>query len=249
MLERPGIYWRKMSKQHYGMRIFGLGSTFIETLITSLPRFDFAVLVLSPDDLVNSRDIETFGPRDNVIFELGLFMGRLGRSRTFILHQADPKLKIPSDLAGVTTAIYHWPREDGSYRSAVGPACDSIRYVVRDLGVSDAKTASAIRSIASRQEIQEEELSRQKAEIRSLQVALQGIVTRYELDKLVGLSKDEPFLCYYSDTLKTEVQRLRAMWFVNNHDETGLRTMEREYKGKTQQFESKDVFLHYHART
>src|SRR5262245_27745228 len=53
---------------------FGLGSTFIETLINSLARFDFALLVLTPDDLVASRKDETLGPRDNVIFELGLFM-------------------------------------------------------------------------------------------------------------------------------------------------------------------------------
>src|SRR5437667_2021442 len=82
---------------------FGLGNTFIETLVNSLPRFDFAILVLTPDDLVNSRDVESFGPRDNVLFELGLFMGRLGRSRTFILHQSNSRVKIPSDLSGVTT--------------------------------------------------------------------------------------------------------------------------------------------------
>src|SRR5215831_13927281 len=37
---------------------FGLGNTFIETLVNALPRFDFAVLVLTPDDLVNSREVE-----------------------------------------------------------------------------------------------------------------------------------------------------------------------------------------------
>jgi predicted nucleotide-binding protein len=106
---------------------FSLGRTFIETLVNSLPRFDFAMLVLTPDDLIHSRKDETLGPRDNVIFELALFMGRLGRSRTFILHQGNAKVKIPSDLSGVTTATYEWPRADGSHRSAVGAACDSIR--------------------------------------------------------------------------------------------------------------------------
>jgi predicted nucleotide-binding protein len=50
---------------------FELGSTFIETLLNALPRFDFGVLVLTSDDWVSSRDVTTFGPRDNVIFELG----------------------------------------------------------------------------------------------------------------------------------------------------------------------------------
>jgi predicted nucleotide-binding protein len=64
--------------------VFGLGQTFVESLTRALSRFDFAVVVLTPDDLVQSRSVEVFGPRDNVIFELGLFMGKLGRDRTFI---------------------------------------------------------------------------------------------------------------------------------------------------------------------
>src|SRR5262245_46616522 len=132
-----------------------LGSTFIETLINALPRFDFAILVLTPDDLVNSREVEAFGPRDNVIFELGLFMGRLGRLRTFILHQANASLKIPSDLSGVTTATYEWPRADKSYKSAVGAACDNIREAIRALGVLETKIAREINDIRLRQETAE----------------------------------------------------------------------------------------------
>ena len=54
---------------------FRPGNTFIDTLVNALPRFDFAALVLTADDLVRSRDLESFGPRDNVLFELGLFHG------------------------------------------------------------------------------------------------------------------------------------------------------------------------------
>jgi CAP12/Pycsar effector protein, TIR domain len=87
-----------------------IGSTFIETIINSVPRSDFAILVLSPDDLIESRNDQKFGPRDNVVFELGAFMGRLGRSRALVVHQADARIKIPTDLSGVVTAQYHWSR-------------------------------------------------------------------------------------------------------------------------------------------
>jgi hypothetical protein len=214
---------------------FGLGSVFIETLVNALPRFDFAVLVLTPDDLMNSRDVEMLSPRDNILFELGLFMGRLGRSRTFIVHQLNAKLKIPSDLSGVTTATFEWPREDNSYRSAVGSACDSIREVIRDLGVSETKTAKAITDIKTRQD-------EQQSEIRSLQIALQGIVTQYELDKLTGLNNESSFLCYYSDDLANEIRRLRAMGFVKNQNGAGLRDIIRGYKGKNRQFDLKQYF-------
>jgi len=52
--------------------VFALGQTLVESLTKALSLFDFAVVVLTPDDLVQSRSTEVFGPRDNVIFELGL---------------------------------------------------------------------------------------------------------------------------------------------------------------------------------
>jgi hypothetical protein len=222
---------------------FALGHTFIETLVNALPRFDFAVLVMTPDDLVVSRQTESFGPRDNVLFELGLFMGRLGRSRTFVLHQAAGKLKIPTDLSGVVTAGYDWPRQDGNYRAAVGSACDSIRQAIRDLGVADAKAAKALTDIRSRQEAHGQELSRQQAQIRSLQVALNGIVNSYELDKLVGLEDEQPFMCYYSDDMCEELKRLRAMGLVRHHEGTGVATLRREYKDRNAQFDLRRFFF------
>jgi len=122
---------------------FELGQTFIEGLTKALSHFDFAVLVLTPDDLVGSRTSEAFGPRDNVIFEPGLFMGGLGRDRTFILHQANPPPKIPSDLSGLTTAPYDWPRSDHNFLAAVAPACDRIRAAIRSLGRLDRASQAA----------------------------------------------------------------------------------------------------------
>ena len=124
---------------------FPLGQTFIESLTGALDRFDFAVLVLTPDDLVQSRSTASFGPRDNVTFELGLFMGGLGRDRTFILHQVDGP-KIPSDLSGVTTAPYDWPRGDTNCRAAVATACDSVREQIRLRGALNRNTDAGIGS-------------------------------------------------------------------------------------------------------
>jgi hypothetical protein len=217
--------------------VFPLGQTFIEALFSALPRFDFAVLVLTADDLVFSRRAEALGPRDNVLFELGLFMGRLGRTRTFVLHQATADLKIPSDLSGLVTATYEWPRADDNKRAAVGSACNRICQIVRDLGVVDARTSKALGDLRSRQEVQGQELVRQQAQIRSLRVALQGIVTTYEFDKLVGLRADTPFMCYYSEDLYQELKRLRAMGLVRHHEGTGLSVLKRDYKDRHATFD------------
>ncbi len=101
--------------------LFKLGHSYLESLINSLDRFDFAILILTPDDLVTSHDISSQGPRDNVMFELGLFMGRLGRSRTFVLYDSDKEMKIPSDLSGIHTVTFHGNRADGNPTAALGP--------------------------------------------------------------------------------------------------------------------------------
>src|SRR5215208_7084522 len=163
---------------------FTVGSTFIDTLVTSLPRFDFAILALTPDDFSISREVEVFSPRDNVVFELGLFMGYLGRSRTFLVHGDGAQVKIPSDLSGVTAATYRWPREDGNYRAAVGIACDSIREVFRDLGPREAKLAPKIRAV-------EQEQVRQRQDIDSLSFLIAHFLPQFELEHLQHLVSNQ----------------------------------------------------------
>ena len=64
---------------------------------------DFAVLILGEDDLVESRGELHVAPRDNVILELGLFVGACGRERVFLLVPDGDTVKLPSDLTGITT--------------------------------------------------------------------------------------------------------------------------------------------------
>ena len=86
--------------------IFDPGANFLEALIKTLDTTDFAILVMTPDDVILSGDEVSLAPRDNVLFELGLFMGRLGRERCFFVHERDLKLKIPSDLLGISAVKY-----------------------------------------------------------------------------------------------------------------------------------------------
>ena len=88
---------------------FGLNKTVIEDLVTQAPTFDFAVFILSADDLRESRGAKALVPRDNVIFETGLFMGVLGRDRVFLVKRRDAKVELPSDLLGLTMPDYVVP--------------------------------------------------------------------------------------------------------------------------------------------
>ena len=86
--------------------VFAASSTTIESLVSLAHSVDFAALVLTADDVVESRSKTKPSPRDNVVFELGLMVGALGRDRVFILEPSTVNLRIPSDLLGVTFLRY-----------------------------------------------------------------------------------------------------------------------------------------------
>ena len=117
--------------------VFGLRSQgTLESLVLALDEYDFAVLVLTADDLVTSREASAAAPRDNVLFELGLFMGGLGRNRTFIIYDRTAGLRLPSDLAGVSAATVE-PHASGNLQSALGAAATRVEEQVIRLGVRD----------------------------------------------------------------------------------------------------------------
>lgn len=113
--------------------VFGLTQGTLESLVTKLPDFDFAVLVLTADDLNISRGMAKAAARDNVLFELGLFIGSLGRSRTFIVYNRVDPPDLPTDLAGVTAATFI-PPERGNLEAALGAACTRIQHAIERLG-------------------------------------------------------------------------------------------------------------------
>ena len=109
--------------------VFKLNQSFLESLLDAANLYDFAILVLTPDDEVISRDTTSSVPRDNVIFELGLFLGRLGWKRTFIV--CEETVKVLSDLLGISIAKFR-KREDGNLVSAVGSACYQIQEAMEN---------------------------------------------------------------------------------------------------------------------
>jgi CRP/FNR family transcriptional regulator, cyclic AMP receptor protein len=104
----------------------------IESLERQLDQSDFAVAVVQPDDMTSIRGTEFATPRDNVIFELGMFIGRLGRQRSFLIEPRGTEVKLPSDLAGITTVPYR--HDPLNLAASMGPTCNRVREIMRDLG-------------------------------------------------------------------------------------------------------------------
>jgi hypothetical protein len=90
---------------------FNPGTTTLERLLELAHEVDFAAFVFAQDDWTTNSPLTSplpgpgqASPRDNVVFEAGLFGGALGMRRTFILHASGSKL--PSDLLGLTSVRY-----------------------------------------------------------------------------------------------------------------------------------------------
>jgi len=113
--------------------VFKVASYAIESLETELNDSDFAVAVAHSDDMTLFRGLDWPAPRDNVVFELGLFMGRLGRKRAILMEPREDKVKLPSDLSGITTIPYNYePGKDAAARMA--PACNILRDHIKEWG-------------------------------------------------------------------------------------------------------------------
>ena len=88
----------------------------MEDLEAELDRADFAIAIAQGDDIAISRGGQQPSPRDNVLFELGLFMGRLGRKRTILMVPEGKEVKLPSDLKGLS--IIEYPEDFNTNSSA-----------------------------------------------------------------------------------------------------------------------------------
>jgi predicted nucleotide-binding protein len=132
---RVGLEYNAQVEIWSDEKVFPPGTYAIEDLEYQVNEADFGIALAEPDDLVRSRERKSAAPRDNVIFELGFFMSRLGRRRTLLLIPRDENIKLPSDFKGLTPITYERPASPKDLPTALGPTIDRICGVVADQGV------------------------------------------------------------------------------------------------------------------
>jgi predicted nucleotide-binding protein len=108
--------------------IFGLGDSTLEALEHAVLTYEFGIFVFTPDDKIHIRGELKPVARDNVIFEAGLFIGKLTRRRAFVVHPSKNTIALPTDLSGITTALYD--PSDPVFDDAMRPASQQIREAV-----------------------------------------------------------------------------------------------------------------------
>ena len=113
---------------------FNPGTTTLERLVELAQEVDFAAFVFAQDDWTSADQPASAppgsgqaSPRDNVVFEAGLFGGTLGMRRTFILHAKGAKL--PTDLLGLTSVRY-----DATTPTEMRAVCEKLRKAIENEG-------------------------------------------------------------------------------------------------------------------
>lgn len=111
---------------------FSLNESTFDALLKKSALYDAGIILLTKDDTSLIRGKKNLTPRDNTIFEAGLFYGSLGKGRTFLV--VEKGVKLPSDIVGITILYF----KKGNYRKH-----DNINTVAENL-------SSAIRESFSR---------------------------------------------------------------------------------------------------
>ena len=110
--------------------IFKLSQGTLESLEKTLNDMEYGIFVFSPDDILEIRKEQKLSIRDNVLFEFGLFMGKLGRGKVFFITPENCEdLHLPTDVLGINKGVY-FERTDNNMRSAVNAFCEDVKEAI-----------------------------------------------------------------------------------------------------------------------
>lgn len=126
---------------------FALSTSTLAGLQSHLHDSDFGCFVFGPDDIADIKGELLKVPRDNVVYEAGLFSGHLGPDRCFVAVPKSAEVHIPTDLAGMTLGIYNDTRTDGNYDGAVLTFCNQVKHQMGSLGLFQGTVYDQLREL------------------------------------------------------------------------------------------------------
>jgi predicted nucleotide-binding protein len=190
----------------WSLSTFAVGNSTMEDLEHAMSRCSFAAFIATADDETTSRGARKLSPRDNIVFEFGLFAGRLGRDRTFLLVPDDLRdLKLPSDLLGITVGRFAHGETVAERREGMASVAEELIERIEQQGPieapSDPALANALLSSVSGQLTGLAAIGRLELEDRR----------RREWVQMVLVAALEPFLSRTPDAY--------ALWLRPNDDE------------------------------
>jgi Predicted nucleotide-binding protein containing TIR-like domain len=181
---------------------WSLGESVFANLLNAADGFDFAVFVFAGDDLATIRNSSVSTVRDNVVFELGLFLGKMGKERAWWLSpEGSASPHTLTDLEGIVHLTYASPTgaDSSSFQRSLLRASDEICTQIKRLGLKTRRTVDVLKDVrilcASSSDYPEENYESDIAEIRR----------NFPVDSILELRRVS------ADTLATH---LRSPWDI-----------------------------------
>lgn len=119
--------------------VFTLNKNALDSLLKASRKYDYGIMIATKDDIVKSKGIKKSAPRDNVMLELGMFLGSLGLTRAFLLLEKENKL--PTDYSGVTVP-YFQKKIKGSLEKAIDQIIAAIRQTKNSYNLKPMPSAA-----------------------------------------------------------------------------------------------------------
>jgi len=121
----------------------------LESVSNSLDSADFGIFVFTPADALVRDGATVDVARDNVVFELALFIGMKSKERAFIIAAGD--VEVPSDLSGITHEGFSLRRnaraaDQNAVASDAQTAAGNIIDHIRNTLAADAASTVAMHS-------------------------------------------------------------------------------------------------------
>lgn len=129
----------------WSQNVFTLSNNTIDDLIKQTKSVDFAILVLTPDDKIEIRKENFSTVRDNLLFELGLFIGAISKERVFyVVPRIGYEIHLPTDLLGITKGTFELTEDESELQAVLGPFCNQVKIIIKKLGrISDTNNLTS----------------------------------------------------------------------------------------------------------
>jgi len=130
-------------------------ATIIEMLEKAGAKYDFAVIILSQDDVLTKDSGDELKARDNCVFEAGLFMAALGRDRCFLVNSVEQK-HLPTDVGGIISIPFTEPEaaklaDRETCGDAIRDASSRVKNAVQKAGRSPRRLLTQAELLAREQ--------------------------------------------------------------------------------------------------
>lgn len=125
---KAGLEHSSVRAEIWTQGVFKANGYPLQQLEDAMDNYDFGLFVMTPDDIVERRGEEFKVARDNVLLELGMFIGFYGKEYCFILApRGDTSPKMPSDMTGFQTLDYDPEWAIDNIDASLGTACRNLK--------------------------------------------------------------------------------------------------------------------------